>query len=139
MFEEYALSAAVALAIVMLVTLVLLATLLKSLGHRYHAYDVVGIMGMTSLATACFVGLFVLFLIYGPVGRNPHYPGYITVTVSEHVTTRDEGSIGAPTSPTEMEGIVPLPPGQLEQHPTCAPTPPNSDGLSAREVSGEGQ
>lgn len=139
MFEQYALSVAVALTILMLTALVVLTVVLASMDRRGLVYGVVVTMGMTSLATACLVGLFVLFLIYGPVGRNPYYPGYTTVTASEHVTTRDEGGVGAPTSPTEMEGILPLPPGQLEQYPTCVPTPPNSDGLSAREVSEEGQ
>ncbi len=70
MFEQYAMSVAVALVTVMLVTLVLLATLLESLGRRYHAYDIVGLMGTTSVITTCLVGLFVLFLLYGPTGKN---------------------------------------------------------------------
>ncbi|HSV98815.1 MAG TPA: hypothetical protein VLI39_01480 [Sedimentisphaerales bacterium] len=139
MFEQYALSVAVALTILMLTALVVLAVVLASMDHRGLVYGVVVTMGMTSLATACLVGLLVLFLAYGPVARDPHHPGYVVVTIPEHVTARDEESIGAPTSPTEMEGIVPLPPGQSEQHPTCVPTPQDFDGLSAREVSGEGQ
>jgi hypothetical protein len=139
MFEEWVPSAVVLLVTVMLVTLIVLAIRLESLGRRYYVADVVGIMSLTSVITACLVGLFVVFLTYGPVGRAPHYPGYVVVTVSEHDTTRDEEDIGAATSPTETEGIVTIPPGQSEQHPTCAPIAPNLDGLSAREVSGEGQ
>ena len=80
MFEQYALSVAVALTILMLTALVVLAVVLASMDRRGLVYGVVVTMGMTSLATACLVGLFVLFLIYGPVGRHPYYPGYITVT-----------------------------------------------------------
>jgi len=139
MFEEYVPSFVVLLMTVMLVTLLVLATRLESLGRRYYVSDVVGIMGMTSLATACFVGLFILFLIYGPVGRSPHHPGHDAVPASKHVSMSDEAGTGAATSSTETEGIVTLPPGQLKQHPTCAPIPSNSDGFSVSGVSAEGQ
>jgi len=70
MCEQYISSLVVLLVIVMLVTLSVLAVRLELLGRRCYVADVVGIMGMTSVITACLVGLFVLFVLYGPTGRE---------------------------------------------------------------------
>ena len=70
MFDEWVPSVVVFLVIVMLVTLIVLAVRLELLGRRCYVADVVGIMGMTSVITACLVGLFVLFVLYGPTGRE---------------------------------------------------------------------
>jgi hypothetical protein len=87
MFEQYALSTAVALVIVMLVALVVLATRLESPDRRYHAYHVVALMGMTSVITACFVGLLVMLSIYGPAGKDCHRHGYDAVPASNQMGT----------------------------------------------------
>ena len=110
MFEEYVPSVVVALVTMMLVTLIVLAVVLASMDPRGLVYRVVVAMGATSVITACLVGLLVLFLVYGPVGRSPNHHGYNAVSASDCTSTNGEGSTGAITSQTDADGIVALPP-----------------------------
>lgn len=125
MFEEYVPSFVVLLMTVMLVTLVVLITRLESLDRRYYASDVVGIMGMTSLATACLVGLFVLFLMYGPVGRAPHHPVYDTVPASNQMSTNEGGTIGVAPSQTDTDNAPPAYDASAERQKSCPSTTSN--------------
>jgi len=107
MFEEYVPSVVVALVTMMLVTLIVLAVVLASMDPRGLVYRVVVAMGATSVITACLVGLLVLFLIYGPVGRSPRYPGYDAVPASNQMSTNDGGSSEAAPSRIDTNNVPP--------------------------------
>jgi hypothetical protein len=107
MFAEYVPSILVALVTIMLVALAVLAVIPASMDRRGLVYHVVGLMGMTSLATACLVGLFVLFLIYGPVGRDPHHSGCDAVPTSNQMSTDHGGSPEAAPSQIDTSNAPP--------------------------------
>ncbi len=85
MFEQYALSVAVALTILMLTALVVLAVVLASMDRRL-VYGVVVTMGMTSVITACLVGLVAMFLAYALAGKNCKGDTPAAVAAAEHAT-----------------------------------------------------
>ena len=108
MFEQYAMSVAAGLVILMLIALVVLAVVLASMDCRGLVYGVVVTMGTTSVATACLVGLFVLFLflIYGPSGRDCHRQQHDAVPALEQMSTDAEGSTGVVPSQTDPNATV---------------------------------
>jgi hypothetical protein len=107
MCEECVPSVVAALVTVMLVTLVVLAVILASMDRRGLVYEVVVAMGATSVTTACLVGLFVLFLIYGPSGRAPHHQHDDAVPASNQMSATDGGSTEAALSRTDTNNAAP--------------------------------
>jgi hypothetical protein len=92
MFEQYAMSVAAGLVILMLVALVVLAVVLASIDPRgpVYVYDVVGLMGTTSVITACVVSLCILFLVYGPTGKDCKRDMPAAGLTAEHTSVGEE-------------------------------------------------